>query len=384
MIQSTGPINLMIVVPSLVRAGAETQAVDLANGLAKRGHHVHMCSFEPQLNQRVRLNEKVEFHHFRRKSKFDRELVASLARLIDATSVQLIQGVMQYASLYAWRASMKSALQPVVMATIHTTKNVGLKEELQDRLIYRHMLRKLPRILFVCQNQRSHWVQKFAELEQKSEVVYNGVDPVIYQREAHIAQALGLKEHLNIPENALVFSCIAAFRREKGHELLLEAFATLPPEAHLILAGDGICRPHIEQLVQQAGLTHRIHFLGNVPDVRPVIVASDATVLASTAVETFSMAMLESMALGVPVIAPDIGGLAEAIEHGKTGFLFRVGDTKALSACLIEAARDRTCLAQLGEYAAARVLERFSLETMVSGTEAIYHDVLSPPRVARR
>ena len=62
------PISCLIVVPSLMRAGAETQAVDLANGLADRGHLVHLCSFEPQLDQRNRVSEKVKFHHIRRKS----------------------------------------------------------------------------------------------------------------------------------------------------------------------------------------------------------------------------------------------------------------------------------------------------------------------------
>ena len=323
-------MRCLIIVPSLKRAGAETQAIDLANGLSSSGHDVHLCSFEPQLDQRERLSEAVHFHHVRRKAKYDLSLIAGIAAIIDRENIEVIQGVLQFAVLVAWLAAKRSARRPPVVAAIHTTTNRGLKEELQDRLLYRWILGRLPAVVFVCNFQRDYWVKKYPGLQSLSRVVHNGIDISRFRRSDFALSAQDLRAKLGIPEGAFVFSCIAAFRPEKAHRLLIDAFSSLPGDTYLILAGDGAERPGIEAAVHAAGLDDRVFFLGNVADVRPVIVASISTVLPSTSVETFSMAMLESMALEVPMIATTIGGLGEAIIHRVTGLLCPPGDAASL------------------------------------------------------
>ena len=137
------------------------------------------------------------------------------------------------------------------------------------------------------------------------------------------------------------------------------------------LAGDGERRARIEALVRRQRLDDRVRFLGNVSDIRPVIAASDATVLASTAVETFSMAMLESMAMGVPMIAPDIGGLAEAIVHRETGLLFPVGDVGELTSCMRMFVDKSLDVMAIGRAAEQQVSRRFTVDQMVSANERI-------------
>jgi glycosyltransferase involved in cell wall biosynthesis len=370
-------MKCLIVVPSLRRAGAETQAVDLANGLAAAGHAVHVCSFEPQLEQRARLSAAVRFHHVRRKSKYDLSFVAGIAQIIDQERIEVVQGVMQFAVLFAWLAAARSRLRPPVVAALHTTINRGLKEELHDRLLYRWILRRLPAVIFVCEYQRSYWVAKYPELQTRARVVYNGVDPERYCRAGVEGAARDLRQRLEIPEDAFVFACIAAFRPEKGHDHLIEAFSTLSRPAYLLLAGEGERMEVTQQQVRATGLENRVRFLGVVEDVRPVIVASDATILASTAVETFSMAMLESMALEVPMIATAIGGLAEAIIHGETGMLCTPGDPGSLAAAMESLAGRGADARSLGRAASALVVSKFTLQGMVAGNEAVLADVLS-------
>ena len=358
-------MRCLIVVPSLRRAGAETQAVDLANGLARLGNSVHLCSFEPQLDQRERLAGTVIFHHILRKWKYDWSVVSGLAEVIDRERIDVIQGVLQFATLVAWLASRSSKRKPPVVAAVHTTMNRGLKEEIQDRLLYRRLLRQLPSIIFVCQNQRDHWVRKYPELGPLARVVHNGLDVSRFRREEFIEAAARTRIDLGIPDGVPVFSCIAGFRPEKGHDLLVRAFAEADSAGYLILAGDGELRPAVEAAVKDAGLAARVRFLGNVDDVRPLIVASTATVLASTAVETFSIAMLESMALGVPVIAPRIGGLPEAVKPGQTGLLFDIGDVDQLARCIECLSNDPDNAAAMGESARILVSDAFTAEAMV-------------------
>ena len=375
-------MKCLIVVPSLTRAGAETQAIDLANGLSARGHLVHLCSFERQLDQRERLAEKVRFHHVQRKRKYDVSLVSAIAGIIDAERIEIVMGVLQFAVLIAWLAARRSARRPPVVAGVHTTINRGIKQELQDRLIYRRLLKRLPAIVFVCEYQREHWIEKYQELEPLARVVYNGVDADRFRRSQFEAAARQLRDRLRIPAAAFVFSCIAGFRPEKGHSLLIEAFARLGQGAHLVLAGDGAGRAEIAALVRAKGVSDRVHFLGAIPDVRPLIVASNATVLASIAVETFSMAMLESMSLAVPLIAARIGGLAEAITDRETGILFPIGDVEALASGMKRMMADPAEVARMGRSAARRVETSFTLRKMIEGYEEVLQQSLTPGRIA--
>ena len=104
--------------------------------------------------------------------------------------------------------------------------------------------------------------------------------------------------------------------------------------------------------------------------------ASNATVLASTAVETFSMAMLESMAIGVPMIAPRIGGLSEAIIDTETGLLFPIGDLSALARCMKHVVERPSEAARMGRSARQKVTEEFTLLKMVERSERVLRDVL--------
>lgn len=380
---AAGKIRCLIIVPALIRAGAETQAVDLANGLAEKGHSIHLGSFEPQLDQRDRISGDVHFHHVPRNSKYDRSLVHRFAALIDREGIDVVLGVLQFAALVGWLAARRSRRQPPVVAAVHTTINRGLKEELHDRLLYRRMLRRLAAVVFVCEHQRKHWVTKYPELAPSSRVVHNGVAPERFRREDFAEAASQLRRNLDIPDGDFVFASIAAFRPEKGHRLLLDAFAQVRENAWLVLAGDGSLRPEMEAYAESAGLGGRVRFLGSIPDSRPLIAASNATVLASTAVETFSMAMLESMALGVPMIAPRIGGLPEAIADGETGFLFPVGEVGSLTDHMRSAAEQPERTQRMGRSARNKIIREFTFEKMVAGTERVLADSLNPARPER-
>lgn len=373
-------MRCLIVVPSLGRAGAETQAVEMANGLAAMGHEIHFCSFEHNLAQRSRLTSAVQYHHVLRRSKYDWSLVSRLASIIDREQIEIAQGVLQSATLVAVLAAKRSTRKPPVVAAVHTTIHRSIKQEIQARVLYRRILSRLPAVVFVCEHQRAHWLGKYPELAPVARVVHNGVDPSRFQREQHAVAALRLREELGIPGDAYIFTCVAAFRPEKGHKLLVDAFSEMPANVYLVLAGDGERRQAVEAAVDLAKLTERVRVLGNVSDIRPVIVASNATVLASTAVETFSMAMLESMALGVPMIAPQIGGLAEAITSGETGMLFPIGDTKELGRCMSVLATDVNRTRAMGEAAQLRVSKLFTRRMMLEKSERVLLDVLNQSR----
>ncbi|BCX87774.1 L-malate glycosyltransferase [Methylomarinovum tepidoasis] len=361
-------MRCLFIVPSLRRAGAETQVVALVNGLAARGHEVHLLTFERHLDQAGRLHERVHHHVARRRWKFDFGYTREIARVIDRYGIQLIHTTLQFALLAGWLGRLRARRKPPLVASLHTTVSRNAKEEWQTCLLYRRLLRRCARVIFVCDNQRGYWLSRFPELRDRSWVIHNGIPPERFRRSQFVSAGKTLRDRYGIAEQAVVFGCIAGFRPEKAHDLLLQAFDRIEGDAWLLLAGDGPLKAEMEARASRVGKAARIVFLGQVEDSRPVIAACNATVLASVAVETFSMAMLESMAMEVPVIAPEIGGLPEAVIQGRTGLLFPAGDVSALTERMQRIVDDPDQASDMGEMAQEWVAERFTESQMLART----------------
>jgi len=140
------------------------------------------------------------------------------------------------------------------------------------------------------------------------------------------------------------------------------------------MIGDGVTRPAIEARARSLDLEGDVVITGLQPDVRPYVAACDVVVLCSDAVETFSLAALEAMALGKPVVHSDIGGAAEMIRPGENGFLFPVGDTEALVDRLARLS-DRAGRERMGRKARETIEARFSERVMVDRYERLLLDL---------
>lgn len=368
--------NLLFIVPSLRRGGAETQVIDLVNNLDTSKYRLHILSFSPRQDQLDRIDKsKVSYHHALRRSRFDLSFIPRIATVIKDNDIDLVHCTLQFAFLVAWLARFWSGRKPELVPVIHTTINKGMKEELQDKLLYQWLMRGCRTVLFVCDNQKQYWVKKYSYLDKRAKVIHNGVDTDYFSADAWQQQGRELRQQYGIADNDCVLACIAGFRKEKAHDILVDAVSAVEG-VHLLLAGDGETRLATEKLVEQKQLGHRVHFLGLVSEVRPVIAASDATVLASTAVETFSIAMLESMSMSTPMIATDIGGMSEAIINNDTGWLIQPGDRDELVSVITALVNDRENLAVTGQNARQKVMNAFSLQLMADKTEIVIDELL--------
>ena len=370
-------LNVLFIVPSLRRAGAETQVIDLVNSLRDPKINAHLLCFQNDLSQRDRISKSVKFHYVCRRSKYDLSFINGIAEIIDGEKIDIVHGTQEFSVLVGYLASRRAKRKPRLIAAIHTTLLRGLKEQVHDRLIYQWIFRQCDAIVFVCQRQADFWVRRYSFMSKKSRVIHNGINLERFRADLPLASAVDYRVQFGVPDDACIISCIAGFRPEKGHDLLIDAFRCLDANVHLFLAGDGERRESIVALVENAGLSDRVHFLGNVADVRPLLLVTDITVLASTAVETFSIAMLESMAMGVPMVAPDIGGLSEAILHDQTGWIYPAGDVARLASLLEEGVRDRGRLKAMGKRARALVEQRFSKDVMADTMTSLLRDVVS-------
>jgi glycosyltransferase involved in cell wall biosynthesis len=371
--------NILFIVPSLCRGGAETQLVDLINGLPDHKYEKHLLTFDQGLDLKDRLRgDVVHIHHMKRRARLDFMLILAIQKLIDQIKITIVHTTLDYAMFNGWLAARLSKQRPAVVHAIHSTSSRDAYVALQERLVYRYIMRRCDRLIFVCDKQKQYWLGRFPELASKAAVIHNGINTDWFDPDLYQAARADFRRQYFLPEGAIVFICIAGFRPEKGHKFLLNAFSSLIeriPNVFLLLAGDGVERAAIEDHICKHELTERVRLLGNVSDVRPTLAASDISILASSTTEAFSIAMLESLSMRVPMIATDIGGASEAIFPGQTGMLVPAGNVMELAAAMVRLANDASLRRSMAINGRNLVIKRFQRQRMISLADQLLVDV---------
>jgi glycosyltransferase involved in cell wall biosynthesis len=171
----------------------------------------------------------------------------------------------------------------------------------------------------------------------------------------------------------LTVSMVARFAPQKDQATLVKAFRQLSLKAswRLLLVGDGPTRHDIEKLVASLGLSDNILFLGDRSDVMQILATCDLFVL-STHWEGLPLSILEAMRAGLPVIATNVGGCAEAVTPGVTGLLTERGDQAGLARGIETLLSSRELLRSMGAAGRARFQKDFRIENMLAKTWEVY------------
>jgi glycosyltransferase involved in cell wall biosynthesis len=178
-----------------------------------------------------------------------------------------------------------------------------------------------------------------------------------------------------VPDGCPVLSCVANLRPVKDHETLLRALALVKQRGipfRALLAGDGPLRFALEDVAASLDLSEEVRFLGQLAgdDVAHLFQATDIALLTSR-VEGLPTALLEAMACGCAVVATDVGGTPELVEHGTTGLLVEPGNVEAVAAAVEDLLRHAARLDEMRGAARRRVEERFSLDRMIEEYESL-------------
>ena len=168
---------------------------------------------------------------------------------------------------------------------------------------------------------------------------------------------------------------VATLRSWKGHRYLVEAFAGLArKDARLLMVGDGPGRDKLREQVARLGLGERVLMPGNQAEVTPWLQALDVFALPSYANEGVPQALMQAMAVGVPVISTPVGSIDELVRHEETGLLVPPQDVDALRAAIERLLAEPELAQRLAREARARVLSRCSRERMLDSMEAVFRE----------
>ncbi|MGC5010267.1 glycosyltransferase [Streptosporangium sp. DT93] len=165
----------------------------------------------------------------------------------------------------------------------------------------------------------------------------HGVD-VAEQRSWALRSGI-VRRRFDVPEAAFLVVCVANFRPEKNHALLIRAAAVVlaaRDDAVFLLAGDGPLREDVAREIERRGLHDRVRVLGRVRQARRLVAAADLLVLSSH-YEGLPVVVMEALAAGVPVVSTDVGGIPELVSSGWNGILTEPESPDALAAGILQA-----------------------------------------------
>lgn len=223
----------------------------------------------------------------------------------------------------------------------------------------------------ICNSEmvKQEIITNFGTDPDKLCVIYSGIDMQRYHPALHEQHRDIIRQQLGIPSDACVFLFVGSGYQRKGLPVTLEAFSSLPSDAHLVVVGKDKQLKHY-----QSTATQRIHYVGPVDDAKPYYGCADAFVL-PTLYDPFANVILEAMACGLPIITSDKCGAVDIIDSGENGFICDALDITSIAQAM-QSLLDPVIRQHIGQAGQERV-QTFTLEAMSQQLLSLYQQLLT-------
>ena len=366
-------IRIAYIIWSLGLGGAEQVLIGLAAGLDRtRFEPVIICLNEPGQFAELATRQGVEVIALHKRGRVDVGMVARLIRLLRVRRIDVVHTELWGANVWG-RIAARLAGVPVVIAT---EQNVDTWKRWYHFAIDRLLAPWTTALVGVSQETRTFY-EAHGVGRGRWQVIYNAVDP---SRVAPRGRGAAYRS-LGIGAQDVVIGLVGRLVPAKAPEVFVQAIAQASrelPSIKALIVGDGPLRALVEHHVHLLGLDERVVFTGTRQDVPELLAGMDALVFSSER-EGSSLAMLEGMAAGVPVIATAVGGTPEVIESGMSGILVPPRQPHVLADRLVELLRHPEQADAMRHAARARVEQHFSLRRMVAAHELLYENGTGSP-----
>jgi len=362
--------------------GSGAVATELGIALAAKGHEVHFITYKqpfrlPSFLPRIYFHEvDVGRYPLFEYPPYDLALAVRMHEVVKSHELDLLHvhyAIPHATSAWIAREMLREAGSDVkVITTLHGTDITIVGQDRSFHPITKFSIEKSDRITAVSQYLRQQTFKAFGCAGCQVEVIYNFIDPDIYNRSKYPQL---LSEQLNGGRRVLMH--VSNFRPVKRVRDIVRIYARVQEAvpAVLVMVGDGPDRVEAEAEAQMLGVERTVHFLGKIDVVAPLLAGADLFLLPSQS-ESFGLSALEALASGTPVVGSKAGGLVEVVKEGATGALCEIGDVDAMARASVEILSDRERWQTMSRDAAADARARFSRDDIVRQYEALYEDAV--------
>lgn len=368
--------NVLQFIGSFHQGGSERQAVQLTRLLCEdKTHKIFVAALNSEgiLKTEIEQLGFSEIPEFKLTSFFDYNFIKQLnncARFLRENKIDVVQTHDFYTNVFGIAAAKIAGVSLKIASKRETA---GMRTSAQ-KFIENRIFKIADAIVANSQAVKNYLVAEGVS-GGKIEVIYNGLD--LKRLTAKTTDRKEICEKLNLPvDESLKFITLVANLRHpvKNQPMFLRVAKKVAekfPNAHFVLAGEGELKESLENLAKELKIEHNVHLIGRCTQIPELLSISYACVLTSYN-EGFSNSILEYMAAGKPVVATNVGGASEAIIENETGFLVESNDVEKMANRLKELITDETKAQKFGEKAAKIVGAKFSLETQLKNTLALY------------
>ena len=359
-------MRVLHVITSLARGGAENHLLLLAAGQAALGHQVAVAGLKEPSDLFADFAAAGVAPHALGLSRYGEIAPAlRLRRLVKKVAPDLVHAHLPPAELYA-RLALLGLGVPLV-TTRHNDERFA--PIFFQRALSRWCSARAARVICISEAVRD-WTTRNPHGPRldpaRATVIRYAIDPAPF---ADAAPAPDLDS-----EGPLV-GTLARLVPQKGLDVLLEAFARVPPPARLVIAGIGPLQESLAARIARPDLAGRVRLLGKRADTAAILSALDLFVLPSRW-EGFGLVLLEAMAAGRPIIASRVSAIPEVVQDGATALLVPPDDAGALRDAIATLLEDPARAAALGAAGRLRVAAEFAPPAMVRATLDLYAQAL--------
>jgi glycosyltransferase involved in cell wall biosynthesis len=291
-----------------------------------------------------------------------------LRQFLKQQNVQIVNTFFESSDI--WAGLVTKALSKAKL--IWSRRDMGILRSQKHSMAYRLMAGAPDAVFAVSEQVRRYSIEVDRIDPRRVQTIYNGLDLSAWDAPSRPAKAPG----------EFLITTVGNIRRVKGHDVFIKAAAAIIPQfpkASFSIAGDVLDPEYfaeLQGLVRSLGLSSHFRFDGGVRDLRRYLAAADLFVLPSRS-EGFSNALVEAMAASLPVVATEVGGNAEAVLDGMTGFIVPAEDPEALSKAIARLLSDPALAKAMGSVGKERASQKFATETMMQSISSAYKELLS-------
>ena len=363
-------VRVVQVMATGTTGGAQEHVFNLVNRLDHEFYDVSIVSLSP--GSAVRKLQRAGFSVTVIDDPDDAIATGTLAAHLADIRADVIHNHMYRAEVVGTKAAIALGeaghRRPFVISTVHSSRI----RPSEDQEALRRLTTAMDRLVVVSKAIDAKVVEE-GRLGAPRVLIYNGVD---LERYDHQDPCCTLRDEFNMEPGSSIVGVVGRLELEKGHPTLLESWPMVldqVPGAYLLIVGEGSRMDALRQIAHEQGIERHVVFTGRRDDIPAITAALDVAVLPSYR-EAQGLTILEAMALSRPVVASNVGGIPEMVEHEKTGLLVPPHDPPALAAAIVRLLRDHQLADTVARAGHDLVHDRFCVQLMVNAVQELYDD----------
>lgn len=370
-------LKICLIIPTLVKGGAEKQLTLLASGLDRSRFECHVVVLTHSGPYEAELRESgIEVHVIGKRGKFDPTAYWRLARKLKELRPDIVHSWLFAANSYGRMAARRTGV-PVIIAG---ERSVDPWKQWWNFAVDRYLQKFTDKIVTNTSAVADFYSQHGIAADRFT-VIPNAVlpptEPPLTREQVF--------ERLKLPPKGLLVGAVGRLWKQKGYRELIwsgELLRVALRDVCVVIIGDGPDRDQLLHYRDQVGADEAVRFVGHRDDASQLMSGFDLLWNGSL-YEGQSNTILEAMARGVPVVASDIPGTRDLVIHDQTGLLYPLADVGTLTRISNQLLREPERRMAMGLAAKQRIAEHFSLAQMIERHQQLYEQLFAKRSAVR-